>query len=279
MIKRKRSIIEIICSEGATICGAKAVVALQCKMTMKPNQFKELIKKSNPISNGKKGLRQRALSLLQKAGLPNNRELTIEEIAAFEKHVESKIYVLTLDSSDIDKPSVIPCSNETGFEREMFLYLASNHFHAVSNVSAMCPNHILCKKCYQFYHLKSKHECNDHPPCHACKRTVCVPDVSIFCENCNVTFRSNECYDVHLGQRGKNPAHANLCDSRKKCLKCLKFVYMKEQKLEDHVCGTFKCPNCKEFKERSHLCYLRRKQMKVSSSLLKFCDFEYLKYV
>lgn len=273
-VKTKRSIVEIHCQTGEEICASKAISVLVAKKQEKlpKQQFDNLVRRSRQSTRGKFGLRARGLKLLSQAGLPNDRKLTFNELACFEPIVNAKILIITHGDNG---PYIVQCSPSKQYSMNFYLYHIDNHYHACLNEHAMFPNCSICEKCFQIVPNNAR---NQHPcvtlahKCFACQRIGCEKQNSISCADCNIVFNNLECYSVHLEK--KDTKTKCLCERRKKCLSCNKLVYTKDQSLEEHVCGTYKCGNCNEWVENTHLCYLRRTTMKKTSGKFIFFDFE-----
>ena len=291
-ILNKRSIVNILCDEdsddyrGEQLCAAKSIVVAKSKLKtfldkdhperVGNDEFKNLIRKDRQLNNWANGLKQQAIQLQSKTELPIDRPLTVRELAQFEEHIELKIYVVQFTPNQLGAV-VTPCSDRK-FEKEIFLYLANNHYHAIVNIDAMFSGQKLCRKCYTVYssNKHNQHPCNTKK-CMVCHRLDCEVGGIVFCTDCNMTCRSMQCYEVHkqvknIKKRGKSTGSA--CDRRKKCLTCGKLIETRKLAAENHVCGTYECMYCREWVDSGHLCYLRRKAMKKTNGTFVFFDFE-----
>ena len=291
-ILNKRSLIKILCDEdsqdyeGEQLCAAKSIVVAKSKLRtflpvghpdrIRSHEFKNLTKRDRQLNDWANGLKQQAMQLQSKTGLPYDRPLTVRELAQFEDHVGLKIFVVQFIPNQVE-PVVTPCSGKT-FEKNIFLYLADNHYHAIVNIDAMFRDRQLCKKCYKIYppSQHNQHPCNTKK-CMVCNRLVCKIDAIVFCPDCNMTCRSMQCFDAHKQVKdSKKKGHSSrpACVRTKKCLTCGKLVDTTKRAFQDHVCGTYECIYCKEWVDTSHLCYLRRKAMKKTKGSFLFFDFE-----
>ena len=276
-ILNKRSIVNIDCDdEKDLLCGAKSVIVAKAKAVTKQDkskrkEFSNLIQRDRECNK----LSQRAKQLQSKTQLPNDRPLTVAELAQFEDHEQVKIFVVQFAENQTD-PILTPCS-EKKFQQEIFLYLANGHYHPIVNISTMFRDHVLCPKCYKIYATKNR---NEHPcntkRCGVCNRSECEIGLTILCGDCKMTCWSRACYETHkiVTQVRNKQDSKSLCQKRKKCEKCGKLVITANQTIEEHVCGTYQCGYCDEWVDTTHLCYLRRKKMKTTAGLFLFFDFE-----
>ena len=63
----------------------------------------------------------------------------------------------------------------------------------------------------------------------------------------------------------------SLCQTLKKCPECCKvYKYSKKKK---HVCGEYRCPNCREKVLPNHQCYIQPLKMEFSNLLDQAADF------
>ena len=262
-IVNKKAIVEIVSEEGEFVCAAKSIVVCMAKLNrMRRNDFHNLIRKTRQSSSGYHSLKSRALRLQAEADLPSDSPLTIAELANFESILNVKIGVIQF-VDDSSEPVVSEVSGEH-FEETFFLYYVDSHFHAVVNPHAMFPKSKLCMDCFAVYGVKEKtHPCPSalKMSCFVCKRKECAYGETVICPACNMTCRNMACFESH-----KQPfsSSESLCDKRRKCNDCGKIVFLKEQNFSDHICGHYKCIYCSEFVSTDHLCYLRRKKIKLT---------------
>lgn len=294
-ILNKRSIVNILPDEdgdnyrGEQLCAAKSIVVANAKLKtlstkseknerkIRRFQFINLIKKDRQLKDWPNGLKQQAIRLQAKTGLPIDRPLTVRDLAQFEEHVEAKIIVVQFIENQVE-PVITPCSDSV-FDKQIFLYLSGNHYHAIVNIDGMFRDMKLCRKCFTTYPPKqhNAHPCNSKK-CIACGRLTCEMDAIVFCPDCNMTCRSMECYNVHKRMKDdrnrKKKSSLSVCERTKKCLVCMKLVDTRKLAFDDHVCGTYQCGYCDEWVDTSHLCFLRRKAMRKTSGTFLFFDFE-----
>lgn len=91
--------------------------------------------------------------------------------------------------------------------------------------------------------IKIDIDVKEHGP--ACQqKPVCNYEEKINCSNCNRWFRNNQCFNNHKKE--------NICETVKRCEKCLKIVKTNRE----HVCGEIFCKICKKFVPNDHLCYM-----------------------
>lgn len=270
-VLNKKAIVNILPDEDAThLCAAKSLKVCEAKLDKwRRARFDNFTRKDRQGSMGENGLKYLALQLQAKTGLPVGTPVTVAQLALFEPHVKAKIFVIQFLGGMI-QPVVTSCSQED-YEREMYLYLFEEHYYPVVNVDAMFPNHRLCSHCHEVYPVKDDHPCTPRK-CLVCNRSQCQQGIAIKCTECNMVCRNQECFDAHrvVGGRIKR----SKCEVNKKCDSCGKVVNTRKLALSDHECGKYQCKLCEQWVDTSHLCYLRRKCMKVTSGRFIFFDFE-----
>jgi len=268
---RKRSIVEIVPIENEFLCAAMSVIVCLGKLDkMTRGKFKSLIDKRRQCQQTPASLRSQAKALHTRANLPYDRKVTIDKLTNFEEVLNVKIVVVQFAGS---VPMLTECSQRK-CDKVIFLYLADDHFHSVVNPDALFQKHIICFNCLELF--KSS-EYKTHPclalSCFVCKRKECLFENTVVCNDCNLSCRSDACFQRHKEKSLKGQA-LSLCEKRYKCQDCGKVAYVKAQAKEDHVCGQYKCRNCDDFVDLDHLCYHRRRKVKDNSGKFLFFDFE-----
>ena len=217
-----------------------------------------------------------AIAISRLAGVSITRPSTLSDISAFEKVLNIRVMVISAKhGNNFVTPHNIneqPC---------VYLYLVDdNHFHAISSVTGFFSSTYFCEKCLKHYNNKEKHQCET--TCIVCKTTKCPKTVHIIiCNKCNMTCRSQDCFDRHLIKpnvsgldRGLAPKLSQ-CETWFKCKTCYKIINRNKRKIELHMCGEYLCSSCNKYVLRGHQCYLRATPYKDKSSLkFIFFDFE-----
>ena len=270
-ILNKKSIVSADCNDDY-LCAAKSLVICKAKLHENWRTYKNLIKgksKKSKKCNSPNSLLGRAINLQRKAGLPMDRKVTISQLANFEKVLNCKIIVITFGNG-ID-PEVVQCSEKISDEI-LFLYLADEHYHAIVSYKSLFRKKEICINCLEIHPIQSKEHLCETKKCYVCNKTDCLSDGRrVFCSDCNFSCNSQICYDFHKTSSQKSKS---ICEKRKKCLNCQKIVNISEQEFDDHKCFTYKCSSCKKHVPYSHLCYLRRREPKLSTARQVYYDIE-----
>jgi hypothetical protein len=278
-IINKTSIVEIVGSEDENekICAAMSIVVCMAKLDgMKRSEYKNLIDKQRQGRFGQRSLRSRAKNLQQSTGLRTDKPLAVRELSEFEKILKVKICVVEFVDNN-EKPVLTQCSNMKS-DKVIFLYFSDGHYHAIVNPKAFLMNKKMCTKCFQIVPFKS-HIClekKEEKTCYVCNRQNCPKGTNIKCKDCNMICRGKSCFEAHkLSKKGKNGEdELSLCEKRHKCVKCNKVITLSKQNISDHICGQYHCDTCDKWVFDDHMCYLRRKKIKISSGKFLFFDFE-----
>jgi G:T-mismatch repair DNA endonuclease (very short patch repair protein) len=194
----------------------------------------------------------------------------IEELEALEKAFGIKICVF-------EGKSLIYGSK--GSEDVIFLSRHGNHFDFINNINGYFGNVHFCKTCFKGYDKDDKHGCNRDLHCNICGDKTTnhfVKDSNSWkkCDECNRSFPSAECFDVHL---------KSMCKKRYKCLKCFKLLWDKDVPRKEHKCYFANCENCGVYCDLGeHQCFMQKLQgesyeKKIDEDnkrMLYFFDFE-----
>jgi len=101
-----------------------------------------------------------------------------------------------------------------------------------SNIAHRCPKR--CPMC-SGYCAGTRHHSSDRN--------------TINCKDCNINFRSQQCFEIHKRRK--------TCSKRKKCPKCNRIYLTKSKHLH---CGDIKCLTCKEWytqeETETHKCFI-----------------------
>ena len=148
--------------------------------------------------------------------------------------------------------------------KKLCLLKVEEHFHGVRSVPALLNKSYYCHNCNRGYNQENAehHNCF-RQNCDKCRRKKGqCPDfkekksASIYCEDCGQSFHGQNCFTSHKSE---------LCQRIKKCAECCKtYKFSKKRK---HICGEYKCPNCKEKVLPNHQCYIKPLQMNFSNFL------------
>ena len=137
--------------------------------------------------------------------------------------------------------------------KKLCLLKVNEHFHGIRSLPALLNRSYYCHQCSRGYNEENAehHNCI-RQNCDKCRRKKGqCPDfkekkpASIYCQECGQSFRGQNCFTAHKEK---------LCERMKKCPECCKcYKFSKKRK---HICGEYKCPNCREKVLPNHQCYI-----------------------
>lgn len=221
----------------------------------------------------------RAYDLQRRTGLPMDRPVFVRDLEHFEKLLKVQIVVLSAAQGD-----AITYEGSVKLDRKIFLYLADEHFHSITDIDKFYPKQMkLCKNCLQVYGRQKKHSCEKS--CSVCFGKDCVFDDSgALCEKCNQFCRNSECFARHQQARNfikgpkKDEPKKSMCETYRKCPMCLKVVDLSRRTMESHSCGETFCRPCGAFVSafpEPHLCFRRAYRPKPKETISKFIMFDF----
>ena len=127
------------------------------------------------------------------------------------------------------------------------------HFHGLRSVPALLNKTYYCHQCNKGYNQEDAqhHNCS-RQNCDMCRRKngECPnyqerKPAHVYCNDCGRSFYGQNCVTAHKEPKGKKKV--SLCQKLKKCPECCKvYKYSKKKK---HVCGEYRCPNCRQMEE------------------------------
>ena len=134
---------------------------------------------------------------------------------------------------------------------EIFLLLDNNHYDSIVKITCFSgtEKNLYCNAC------------NSSPEC---KHS---PQNSQTCSVCNKFFYNETCLANHI-------TNQRCSDHSYRCINCKKVLKTNERPQSDHICGEFKCSNCKLYVQHPHECFMQRKKLNPPSEKLMFYDFE-----
>ena len=134
----------------------------------------------------------------------------------------------------------------TAAARNLYLEYSDNHFNVITNIRKyMAVKNQFCEKCFKSYTYRSIHNC-----IYSCDMCMGEPhdfvSPTVKCIDCNRQFQGQLCFDNHK--------LLDACGKKKKCEKCF-FEFTTDK---EHVCGIYKCYNCKEdYTSQPHYCFVK----------------------
>tara|TARA_R100001132_G_C3274679_1_gene96951 strand:- start:2096 stop:5947 length:3852 start_codon:yes stop_codon:yes gene_type:complete len=229
----------------------------------------------------------RAKVLLNKLGIdPDaNEKIDINDFDIHKKVEEITGYQLTIingdDYNEVLYPDVLshiykPPADDN---KTIYLYAHQGHIDLISNnkLAGFYAKDYYCHKCKKTYKKKDCHKCKFK--CNMCCRSDCsalkipnsIKKFNIQCEGCKRFFPSDACFNNHITPDDKGKS---VCDKVWKCHSCKKVMARDTFPQDTHICGDYKCGNCKQVVHKDHQCYMYPKPLKEPSEKYIFFDFE-----
>ena len=136
------------------------------------------------------------------------------------------------------------------------LILSNNHYDVISKLPAFLGTNA------------RTWEANEKRKCEVCKNeTKCEMRDKVKCQTCGKECYNQQCFERHIVNR-RCIEHSYVCQ------KCFKGFETKLRKPEDHKCGEWMCPNCKDWFIKGHKCFMQKKKLREISEKYIFYDFE-----
>ena len=266
-INVKRSIVEIV-NEDDNLCFDRSVVVCLAKL----NGDDTSSKRWKQIRDRRYSLqKQEALKLRRRIGLPEDVQITLQQICLYEKELDVQIVVVSMDKNILYKGNTN--------ERKLFLYKNGNHYHSIVKIQGFYGKNNYCMTCLVAYNNRN-HNCGT--TCSVCKSKSCSvkEDGPLICSECNMTCRSQECFERHK-KRGNNNNNNNKrqsgqsqCEKYWQCKECHVCLTRKLRSPKSHICGEHLCATCNKYVLQGHLCYQRYSAPLKSKDNFIFYDFE-----
>jgi hypothetical protein len=282
----KKSMVEIINKDR--MCLARAIIVSWCKLNKLPlNEWKSLIKdskeetlslvfkhgkcpewfykkitKSHPSRNRRQCLQKIMANLLcEKSNTPTDRHGNLNDIENMENVLNCRILVLSAQHNN----KFIRIGNTESKKPVLYIYLVespSYHFHAITSITGFLSVSYFCSKCLKHYNDKKRHNCES--VCIVCYGENCyMTDQGILCTDCNMTCRNQTCFEQHKESRVNTQngvIRPSKCHSFWKCPTCMKTLERIRRNPLEHRCEEWLCQCCKEYVDKDHLCYQRKKK-------------------
>ena len=281
--KKKKSMIKIENTDHR--CLARAIVVALARWQWDSKRDDETYKFYDRIRKGNGPLQEKeAKALIEKAGVPRDREGWLKDVPLYEKSVEMNIVVVSTRAGN--KNVYNGCGR---FDKTLYLYHSETlenpprgHFDVITKMPGFTSQGFYCEYCQKSFTKKTKHCCKNY--CNLCGRKNCnftenVAEVE--CRECNRVCRSLDCWNAHqrppIG-RGKNQNKAlrSICQQFYKCKECgLVMERQKKHNVEEHICGETYCGVCcKYYMGERHQCFIRSMD-KSEKEITKFIFFDF----
>ena len=142
-----------------------------------------------------------------------------------------------------------------------------DHFHCITKINSYMGCRYFCPSCHNSFSRKTNHVCKQR--CSACNGVHDFNSTLITCQDCNRNYFGKNCLANHKNTKN--------CEKKWKCTKC-KRIYDRNlfpgKDITKHVCGEFKCRNCKRMRPLDHKCYLQKQAPKNHVENIAYFDLE-----
>lgn len=271
-IKKRRCYIEVRNKDN--LCCDRSIIIWLAKVRQ-DRQYKTI------IDSRKKLQGKLALALRNHCGIDESKMLDLNDINKIARIIKFEINVVCAEN--LNKIIFTSDYKSTQQYYQIYLHKRKNHFNLITNIKAFYRKNYFCYRCKEGY--DRVHRCSKKKLCPCCYsdcgyETKGVKDLLIYCPDCNRNFYGQKCYNFHKDK--------GTCDTIKNCKFCNSFIYKKtkeekekEKKKQypkawafEHKCYHYVCPNCKEYVNPSHRCYICKSKVNKESNKLVFFDFE-----
>ena len=248
----KRSVITI--KNKDELCFARALVSAKAFVDQDPEH--------KNISQGRGLQGHLAYKLHQEAGVPEGL-CGLPEIQKMQEHLGPQRYQIKIFEGIFGALWYCDDSFDSA-PKKLCLLKVEQHFHGLRSVPALLNKGYYCHQCNRGYDQENaEHHNRSRQNCDKCRRkNGKYPDyqerksVRVFCKDCGQTFYGQNCFSAHKRK---------LCQRFKKCPECCKtYKFSKKKK---HVCGEYRCPNCKSNVLPNNQCYIQPLEMDFSNLL------------
>ena len=254
----KRSIVAI--NNNDNLCLARSIAVCIARRIAEESNDDPIVKKAyKAIRQGdRRQQKDKALEYHSLAEVPTDRPCTLSDIHKFENALNIQVVVFAAHLGN----KVIYAGESK--PRRIYLYYQQDigHFDGVVNICGLLSVSYFCHKCIKGYTDKKNHTCS--VTCIVCRSDNCEETNQIECTECNMSCRSQQCYERHLKH----------CKLFWRCPTCKIVLSVKKRKPEQHTCGEWLCSACNAYQVGNHQCYLRIREPKQPIKRFIFFDFE-----
>ena len=255
-LQKKKSVV-IVNNKSDNLCMARSIVIAKAKLENSPN-YKAIRRPDQGVGLriGRMTLQKRlALDLHDSCNIPYDKECNLDDADRFQEVLARDGIQLMIFSLDHGYSFIY---KGTPGQRKLYILYYSvdgkGHFGALLNMQGFWNYGYYCEYCEAPYTSSHRHHCKN--TCKNCQRQpVCNHNTEPRqCAECYKTFRNNDCFQAHKDN--------STCRNIVKCNKCQAHYtrFEKKGKPRKHVCNTYFCRVCCEYKDKGHLCYMRRLQ-------------------
>jgi hypothetical protein len=252
-LTRKKSILNLK-PDRFNLCCARAIVVGQAKL-QKYHRMRRL-KDSQSLQI------KAAKQLHGCAGVSVGKLIGPREWAEFQA-VLPKDTSLVVISHEYFNAIVFHGNNSA--RKKIVLFHAAKHYSLITSMTGFLSRCYVCTTCLTGYNNRGRHRCRYM--CAYCKSTQgpCVKLESMFCQNCDLLFVSEDCLNNHL--------LSGLCGQDTRCKKCGKIFPTAAQ--ASHKCYHKLCGMCKKMMPYQHRCYMAPLKRKKYDPYEKFVFYDF----
>jgi len=186
-------------------------------------------------------------------------------------------YKLIVYNGRSDDSKIFGTDYQPGDEsrKKLFLYLdENNHFHTLKHPAALFGRLFFCQFCEKSTNNRKHAKCKGSicTKCESHCKTANAEIVNIDCDQCNLRFKTDKCYQKHKEKQ--------ICTQRKVCGDCGFLFEAKKLNNESHKCYTRWCSSCKRYSDMPHFCFVKKakrpENLKAvdANTFLVLADFE-----
>ena len=255
---KKKSVITI--KNKDDLCFSRALVSAKAFVDQDP-QYQTIFK-----GQGLQG--HLAYKLHQETGVPEGM-WGLPEIQRMQDHLGPQGYQIKIYEGVCGALWYCDPSFDSA-PRKLCLLKVQQHFHGLRSVPALVNKTYYCHHCNKGYNQENAehHNCS-HQNCDMCRRKngKCTDyqerkPAHVYWNDCGRSFYGQNCFTAHK---------KSACRLFKKCPECCKvYKYSKKKK---HVCGEYRCPNCRNKVLPNHQCYIQPLEIDYSKLLDQADEF------
>lgn len=240
--------------------------------TVPRHYYGNLLKKSR-----KKYQTEMAIWLCEKAGVPVDRYLGLNDIEPFETLLNVSINVV---SSRVGNKFVRVTKEDTGRTRLYLYHMETEnekHWHGIGRIQGFFNAAYFCHTCLKPYKNKYSHTCATS--CDVCLYDNCPESevqVGCPCPSCGRVCRSLACFERHkVGKMVRKDKLPPACKLWHQCKKCRVKMSTAKRNPKLHICGEWLCSSCSEYHVGTHLCYQKAYQSDPEKAKKKFIFYDF----
>ena len=218
-----------------------------------------ILHESNNINADRRSLRRSPTKIMNKIrdlilefpqlSLNIEEEMSISCLQRIQNVLKDSYQIIVIGHRDLNQLF----KDRSADTAEKVLYLLydseSKHYDYIQSMPGLMRKANYCKKCGIGYNRIDEHHCQDG--CNKCRSSEQCPDtsnISIYCDDCNKTFHSNECFKKH--KENKMCLYSKFCDICE-----IKYTPIKGH---EHKCDHFQCHECREiYSVQPHHCHIK----------------------